>query len=54
MFYHFSREHWPHLRTTHVVESPFATVQLRATVAKRFKMECGGERACGRRLLPDG
>jgi putative transposase len=28
---------WPHLRTSSVVESPFATVRLRTTVAKRFK-----------------
>lgn len=36
-FYHFPREHWPHLRTTNMVESPFATVRLRTTAAKRFK-----------------
>jgi putative transposase len=36
-FYHFPREHWPHLRTSNVVESPFATVRLRITAAKRFK-----------------
>jgi putative transposase len=36
-FYKFPREHWPHLRTTNVVESPFATVRLRTTAAKRFK-----------------
>jgi putative transposase len=36
-FYQFPREHWPHLRTSNVVESPFATVRLRTTVAKRFK-----------------
>jgi transposase-like protein len=33
----FPREHWPHLRTGNVVESPFATVRLRTTAAKRFK-----------------
>ena len=37
IFYQFPREHWPHLRTTNVVESPFATVRLRTTAAKRFK-----------------
>ena len=31
------REHWRHLRTTNVVESPFAAVRLRTTAAKRFK-----------------
>jgi putative transposase len=36
-FYQFPREHWSHLRTTNVVESPFATVRLRTTAAKRFK-----------------
>jgi putative transposase len=36
-FYQFPREHWPHLRTMNVVESPFATVRLRTTAAKRFK-----------------
>ena len=36
-FYQFPREHWRHLRTTHVVESPFAAVRLRTTAAKRFK-----------------
>jgi transposase-like protein len=36
-FYQFPREHWRHLRTTNVVESPFATVRLRTTAAKRFK-----------------
>jgi transposase-like protein len=36
-FYQFPHEHWPHLRTSNVVESPFATVRLRTTAAKRFK-----------------
>jgi transposase-like protein len=36
-FYRFPREHWPHLRTSNVIESPFATVRLRTTAAKRFK-----------------
>jgi transposase-like protein len=36
-FYQFPREHWVHLRTSNVVESPFATVRLRTTAAKRFK-----------------
>jgi transposase-like protein len=37
IFDQFPREHWRHLRTTNVVESPFATVRLRTTAAKRFK-----------------
>lgn len=36
-FYRFPQEHWKHLRTTNVVESPFATVRLRTTAAKRYK-----------------
>lgn len=36
-FYDFPEEHWKHLRTTNVVESPFASVRLRTTAAKRFK-----------------
>jgi putative transposase len=36
-FYRFPKEHWKHLRTTNVVESPFATVRLRTSAAKRFK-----------------
>jgi transposase-like protein len=36
-FYDFPMEHWKHLRTTNVVESPFAAVRLRTDAAKRFK-----------------
>jgi putative transposase len=36
-FYGFPKEHWKHLRTTNIVESPFAAVRLRTTAAKRFK-----------------
>jgi len=36
-FYAFPTAHWKHLRTTNVVESPFAAVRLRTTAAKRFK-----------------
>jgi transposase-like protein len=36
-FYQFPREHWRHLRTTNVVESPFAAVRLRTTAGKRYK-----------------
>ncbi|WP_420462963.1 IS256 family transposase [Candidatus Palauibacter sp.] len=36
-FYGFPEKHWRHLRTTNVVESPFASVRLRTTAAKRFK-----------------
>lgn len=36
-FYQFPQEHWKHLRTTNVVESPFAALRLRTDAAKRFK-----------------
>ncbi|MBI5562793.1 MAG: transposase [Deltaproteobacteria bacterium] len=36
-FYGFPKEHWRHLRTTNMVESPFATVRLRTTASKRYK-----------------
>ena len=36
-FYSFPKEHWVHLRTTNIVESPFSAVRLRTNAAKRFK-----------------
>ena len=36
-FYDFPEAPWKHLRTTNVVESPFASVRLRTSAAKRFK-----------------
>ena len=36
-FYRFPKEHWKYLRTTNVVESPFAALRLRTDVAKRYK-----------------
>ena len=36
-YYAFPREHWNHIRTTNVIESPFAAVRLRTGAAKRFK-----------------
>jgi putative transposase len=36
-YYAFPQEHWVHLRTTNVVESPFAAVRLRTDAAKRYK-----------------
>ncbi len=34
-FYQFPKDHWRHLRTTNVVESPFAAVRLRTSAGKR-------------------
>ena len=34
-YYAFPQEHWKHLRTTNIIESPFAAVRLRTSAAKR-------------------
>lgn len=36
-FYSFPKEHWIHIRTTNVVESPFSSIRLRTDAAKRFR-----------------
>jgi transposase-like protein len=36
-FYSYPEEHWIHLRTTNIVESPFNAIRLRTNAAKRFK-----------------
>ena len=36
-FYSFPKEHWRHIRTTNVVESPFSSIRLRTDAARRFK-----------------
>jgi transposase-like protein len=36
-YYGFPAEHWVHLRTTNMVESPFAAVRLRTDAARRYK-----------------
>ncbi len=41
-FYQFPEQHWSHLRTSNVVESPFAGVRLRTNAAKRFKKTKSG------------
>ncbi len=50
-FYDFPREHWKHLRTTNVVESPFASVRLRTDAAKRFKKTANATAMIWRLLL---
>ena len=56
-YYDFPREHWPHIRTTNVVESPFSAVRLRTGAAKRFKKVANAmlhfpEAACSSRKMP--
>lgn len=41
-FYRFPEAHWSHLRTSNVIESPFASVRLRTNAAKRFKKTKSG------------
>jgi putative transposase len=36
-FYDFPKQHWVHLRTTNIVESPFDMIRLRTNAARRFK-----------------
>jgi len=36
-FYSYPREHWKHLRTTNIVESPFSSVRLRTEASRRYK-----------------
>jgi transposase-like protein len=42
-FYAFPEKHWKHLRTSNVVESPFASVRLRTSAAKRYKKTANAE-----------
>ena len=36
-YYDLPKKHWIHLRTTNIIESPFAAVRLRTDASKRFK-----------------
>jgi transposase-like protein len=42
-FYRFPKDHWTHLRTTNVVESPFSAVRLRTDAARRYKKVANAE-----------
>jgi transposase-like protein len=42
-FYRFPTNHWTHLRTSNIVESPFAAVRLRTDAAKRYKKVANAE-----------
>lgn len=42
-FYAFPQEHWRHLRTTNIVESPFAAVRLRTDASRRYKRVAGAQ-----------
>lgn len=38
-YYDFPAEHWKHLRTSNIVESPFSRVRLRTAASRRFKSQ---------------
>jgi transposase-like protein len=38
-YYDYPREHWKHLRTSNIVESPFSRVRLRTAASRRFKSQ---------------
>jgi putative transposase len=42
-FYAFPQAHWRHLRTTNIVESPFASVRLRTDASRRYKRVEGAQ-----------
>jgi putative transposase len=42
-FYRFPKDHWIHLRTTNVVESPFSAVRLRTDAARRYQKVANAE-----------
>ena len=50
-FYRYPKEHWPHLRTTNPIESPFAALRLRTDAAKRFKKASNATAVIWRMLL---
>lgn len=42
-FYAFPKDHWVHLRTTNIVESPFALVRLRTDASRRYERVEGAQ-----------
>lgn len=50
-FYSFPQAHWRHLRTTNIVESPFASVRLRTDASRRYKRVEGAKAIIWKMLL---
>jgi putative transposase len=50
-FFDYPREHWIHLRTTNIVESPFHAVRLRTDASRRFKKTENAEAMIWKLLL---
>jgi transposase-like protein len=50
-FFDYPQEHWIHLRTTNIVESPFNAVRLRTDASRRFKKTENAEAIIWKPLL---
>lgn len=50
-FFDYPQEHWIHLRTTNIVESPFNAVRLRTDASRRFKKTTNAEAMIWKLLL---
>lgn len=50
-FFDYPQEHWIHLRTTNIVESPFNAVRLRTDASRRFKKTENAEAMIWKLLL---
>lgn len=50
-FFAYPQEHWIHLRTTNIVESPFSAVRLRTDASRRFKKTENAEAMIWKLLL---
>jgi transposase-like protein len=50
-FFDYPQEHWVHLRTTNIVESPFNAVRLRTDASRRFKKTENAEAMIWKLLL---
>lgn len=50
-FYRYPKDHWQHLRTTNVVESPFAAIRLRTDAVRRYKKVANATAAIWRLLM---
>ena len=51
-FYRFSKEYWKHLRTTNVVESPFAVLRPKTDAAKRYRKVENSTAVIWKMLMP--
>ena len=50
-FYRYPKAHWQNLRTTNLIESPFAALRLRTDAATRFKKAANATAVIWKMLL---